>query len=184
MLAAGITWLGHRHAGVKCAQTAIDSRPSTSQVKHRFSDIPRISHVAKTDLGTKRICPTTGKKFYDLNKSPVISPYTGEVVPIAPVAPARAARGDSARAAAAAAAAASAAPEPVEAEEMVSLEEADAEENTGKVKAVVPESEDDIEIDETIEDDDDDDSTFIADEEEGDEDVTDIIGDVGGDEET
>ena len=59
-----------------------------------------------------------------------------------------------------------------------------AEENTGKVKAVVPESEDDIEIDETIEDDDDDDSTFIADEEEGEEDVTDIIGDVGGDEET
>ena len=75
-------------------------------------------------------------------------------------------------------------PEPAEAEELVPLEEADAEENTGKVKAVVPESEDDIEIDETIEDDDDDDSTFIADEEEGDEDVTDIIGDVGGDEET
>ena len=66
----------------------------------------------------------------------------------------------------------------------VPLEEADAEENTGKVKAVVPESEDDIEVDETIDDDDDDDSTFIADEEEGDEDVTDIIGDVGGDEET
>ena len=48
-------------------------------------------------------------------------------------------------------------PEPAEAEELVPLEEADAEENTGKVKAVVPESEDDIEIDETIEDDDDDD---------------------------
>ena len=43
--------------------------------------------MAKSDLVTKRICPTTGKKFYDLNKSPVISPYTGEVVPIAPVAP-------------------------------------------------------------------------------------------------
>ena len=42
--------------------------------------------MAKSDLGTKRICPTTGKKFYDLNKSPVISPYTGEVVPIAPAA--------------------------------------------------------------------------------------------------
>jgi uncharacterized protein (TIGR02300 family) len=140
--------------------------------------------VAKSDLGTKRICPTTGKKFYDLNKSPVISPYTGEVVPIAPVAPPRAVRGDAARASAAAAAAAEATPEPVETEELVPLEEADAEENTGKVKAVVPESEDDIEIDETIEDDDDDDSTFIADEEEGDEDVTDIIGDVCGDEET
>jgi uncharacterized protein (TIGR02300 family) len=123
--------------------------------------------VAKSDLGTKRICPTTGKKFYDLNKSPVISPYTGEVVPIAPVAPPRAARGEAARAAAASAATATAAeaPEPAEAEELVPLEEADAEENAGKVKAVVPESEDDIEIDETIEDDDDDDSTFIADEE-------------------
>jgi uncharacterized protein (TIGR02300 family) len=153
-------------------------------VKHRFSDIPRTPHVAKSDLGTKRICPTTGKKFYDLNKSPVISPYTGEVVPIAPVAPPRAARGEAARAAAASAATAAEVPEPVEAEELVPLEEADAEENTGKVKAVVPESEDDIEIDETIADDDDDDSTFIADEEEGDEDVTDIIGDVGGDEET
>jgi uncharacterized protein (TIGR02300 family) len=152
-------------------------------VKHRFSEIPRIPHVAKSDLGTKRICPTTGKKFYDLGKSPVISPYTGEVVPIAPVVPPRAARGDAARAAAAASANATAdAPEPAEVEE-VSLEEADAEENTGKVKAVVPESEDDIEVDETIEDDDDD-STFIPDEEEGDEDVTDIIGDVGSDEET
>jgi uncharacterized protein (TIGR02300 family) len=137
--------------------------------------------VAKSDLGTKRICPTTGKKFYDLNKNPVISPYTGEVVPIAPIAPPRG-RGEAARAAAQTAAADM--PEPAEAEELVSLEEADAEENTGKVKAVVPESEDDIEIDETIEDDDDDDSTFIPDEEEGDEDVTDIIGDVGGDEET
>jgi uncharacterized protein (TIGR02300 family) len=152
-------------------------------VKHRFSDIPRIPHVAKSDLGTKRICPTTGKKFYDLNKTPVISPYTGEVVPIAPIAPVRASRGDAARATAAAAAA-EAAPEPAEAEELVPLEEADAEENTGKVKAAVPESEDDIEVDETIDDDDDDDSTFIADEEEGDEDVTDIIGDVGDDDET
>jgi uncharacterized protein (TIGR02300 family) len=138
--------------------------------------------VAKSDLGTKRICPTTGKKFYDLNKSPVISPYTGEVVPIAPVAPPRMTRG--AAAAAAAPSMAPEAPEPAENENLVSLEEADAEENTGKVKAVVPESEDDIEVDETIEGDDDDDSTFIADEEEGDEDVTDIIGDVSTDEDT
>jgi uncharacterized protein (TIGR02300 family) len=142
--------------------------------------------VAESDLGTKRICPTTGKKFYDLNKNPVISPYTGEVVriaPIAPIPPPRT-RADAARArAAAAASAAEATPGPVEAEELVPLEEADDEENTGNVKAVVPESEDDIEIDETIEDDDDDDSTVIADEEEADEDVSDIIGDVGDDKE-
>src|ERR1700744_3410756 len=89
-----------RHAGLP--QSAIDRGVSTSQVKHRFSKIPRIPHVAKSDLGTKRICPTTGKKFYDLNKNPVISPYTGEVVPIAPVAPTRATRGEAARASAAA----------------------------------------------------------------------------------
>ena len=136
--------------------------------------------MTKSEFGTKRVCPTTGKKFYDLNKNPVISPYTGEVVSIAPVAPPRW-RG-SARAAPVPTA--EAAPDPMEAEELVWLEEADAEEDTGKVKAVVPESEDDIEVDETIEDDrDDEDSTIIADEEEGDEDVTDIIGDVRGDEE-
>ena len=139
--------------------------------------------MAKSEFGTKRVCPITGKKFYDLNKDPVISPYTGEVVPIAPAAPPRW-RSDAARAAPVPRA--EAAPEPMEAEELVSLEEADAEENTGKVKAVAPEFEDDIEIDETIEDDDrdDEDSTIIADEEEGDEDVTDIIGGVRGDEET
>lgn len=37
--------------------------------------------MARPELGIKRICPTTGKKFYDLNKDPVISPYSGEVVP-------------------------------------------------------------------------------------------------------
>jgi uncharacterized protein (TIGR02300 family) len=156
----------------------IDSGASTSQVKHRFFESPPIfqdQHVAKPELGTKRICPTTGKKFYDLNKNPVISPYTGEIVPIvAPVA-ART-RGSSA------AVNTESAAEPAEME-TISLEEADAEENTGKVKADLPESEDDIEVDETL-DDDDDDSTFIADEEEEDDDVTDIIGDVSDDEET
>ena len=138
--------------------------------------------MAKSEFGTKRICPITGRKFYDLNKNPVISPYTGEVVPVAPVAPPRW-RSGAARAAPVPRA--EAAPEPMEAEELASLEEADAEQDTGKVKAVVPDCEDDIEIDETTEDDrDDEDSTIIADEEEGDEDVADIIGDVGGDEET
>ncbi len=32
------------------------------------------------EWGVKRVCPTTGKRFYDLNKTPIISPYTGEVV--------------------------------------------------------------------------------------------------------
>ena len=32
------------------------------------------------EWGTKRICPTTGKRLYDLNKRPIISPYTGDVV--------------------------------------------------------------------------------------------------------
>lgn len=38
--------------------------------------------MPKEEWGTKRICPTTGKRFYDLNRTPVVSPYTGEVVDI------------------------------------------------------------------------------------------------------
>ena len=36
--------------------------------------------MPKKEWGTKRVCPTTGKRFFDLNKNPVVSPYTGEVV--------------------------------------------------------------------------------------------------------
>jgi hypothetical protein len=36
--------------------------------------------MPKPEWGVKRICPTTGKRFYDLNKTPIVSPYTGEVV--------------------------------------------------------------------------------------------------------
>ena len=38
--------------------------------------------MPKEEWGVKRVCPTTGKRFYDLNQSPVLSPYTGEVVNI------------------------------------------------------------------------------------------------------
>ena len=33
------------------------------------------------DRGTKREDPETGKKFYDLNKDPIVSPYTGKSYP-------------------------------------------------------------------------------------------------------
>ena len=36
--------------------------------------------MPKEEWGVKRICPATGKRFYDLNKDPIVSPYTGEVV--------------------------------------------------------------------------------------------------------
>ena len=32
------------------------------------------------EWGVKRVCPTTGKRFYDLHRNPIVSPYTGEVV--------------------------------------------------------------------------------------------------------
>ena len=38
--------------------------------------------MPKEEWGTKRLCPTSGKRFYDLNKTPIISPYTGEVLEI------------------------------------------------------------------------------------------------------
>ena len=30
--------------------------------------------MPKEEWGVKRVCPTTGKRFYDLGKSPIISP--------------------------------------------------------------------------------------------------------------
>ena len=36
--------------------------------------------MPKEEWGTKRLCPTSGKRFYDLNKDPIVSPYTGEVI--------------------------------------------------------------------------------------------------------
>ena len=40
------------------------------------------ANMAKEDWGVKRLCPTSGKRFYDMNRNPIISPYTGEVVEI------------------------------------------------------------------------------------------------------
>lgn len=131
------------------------------------------STVAKPDLGTKRVCPDTGRKFYDLNKTPVISPYTGKVVPIAAPAPSRA-RLEALVAAKPVAQTESIAPETVEAE-FVSLEDAEAEQQ-GKKKPTAAEGaaageEEEVEIDESL-----DDAAFIEEEEEGNADVSDIIG--------
>lgn len=38
--------------------------------------------MPKEEWGTKRVCPETGKRFYDLNANPIISPYTGKVVEV------------------------------------------------------------------------------------------------------
>ncbi len=37
--------------------------------------------MAKVERGTKREDPDTGKKFYDLNRDPIVSPYTGKSYP-------------------------------------------------------------------------------------------------------
>ena len=38
--------------------------------------------MPKEEWGTKRLCPETGKRFYDLNATPIVSPYTGNEVTI------------------------------------------------------------------------------------------------------
>ena len=52
--------------------------------KRQLSRLPPPEGITmpKAEWGTKRICPTTGKRFYDLNRTPIVSPYTGEVVDI------------------------------------------------------------------------------------------------------
>jgi uncharacterized protein (TIGR02300 family) len=135
--------------------------------------------VAKPELGTKRLCAGCGAKFYDLSKNPPVCPSCGTVFEI--VAPVTRARPDAARAAAAAAAARAEAetPEPAEAAELVSLEDADAEQQ-GKTKKAPAgdgaEEADDVEAGDDAVDDDDDDDTFIEETEDEDTDVTEIIG--------
>ena len=124
--------------------------------------------MTKAELGTKRLCPNCGARYYDLNHEPIVCPRCGTQFEVA-VSRARPQT-------------ASAKPpkEVVEVEaedavsaELVSLEEADdVAAYSGAVK--VPGAEEDVEAD-----DDDADDTFLAEEEEDDEeDVGDIIGDV------
>ncbi|MGB6536442.1 MAG: TIGR02300 family protein [Xanthobacteraceae bacterium] len=131
--------------------------------------------MAKSELGTKRVCPETGRKFYDLNKDPVISPYTGKIVPVEPPARVRPEPSPVAARPAIVPEEPAAAPEPAEAE-LVTLEEADAEAaGTTAKKATEPAEaeieEEEVEMDENL-----DDNTFIEEQEEEDADVTDIIG--------
>ena len=136
--------------------------------------------MAKPELGTKRLCMNCGAKFYDLSKDPIVCPKCHTVLELAAVS-ARARPEAAARAVAPAAAEEVVVPETSEAE-FVSLEEADAEaqgKKTGEGEAVEG-AEDEVEI----EDEGMDDATFIEEQEEGDEDVTDIIGDVDDEEET
>ncbi|MGV8831517.1 MAG: TIGR02300 family protein [Devosia sp.] len=125
--------------------------------------------MASSDRGTKRTDPDTGKKFYDLNLDPVVSPYTGksyprsffEQVAVTPKpAPAKAKP-----------------VKPVEDEvddddivgtagpEIVSLEEADAEESGDED---IPET-DDVEVDEELGEDDAD--TFLEEDEDDDDEL-------------
>jgi uncharacterized protein (TIGR02300 family) len=138
--------------------------------------------VAKPELGTKRLCGNCGAKFYDLSKDPIVCPKCHTVLELAAVnARGRPEPVSAARVAAPAPDEEVVAPETSDAE-FVSLEEADAEAQ-GKKPAegdAAEGAEDDVEI----EDEGMDDATFIEEQEEGDEDVTDIIGDVEDEEET
>lgn len=45
--------------------------------------------MVKAELGTKRICPSCGSKFYDLLKSPIICPKCGVSFIAAPLLPSK-----------------------------------------------------------------------------------------------
>ena len=122
--------------------------------------------MAKPELGTKRIDPETGRKFYDLNKDPIVSPYTGVSYPRSYFD----------------AGSVSAIEEEEEVEqkeldaedeapETVTLEEADEEAKGGSGDEVP-----DIGDEEEVEIGEDDEDAFLEEEEEEDDDVSDIIG--------
>lgn len=122
--------------------------------------------MAKPELGIKRICPETGRKFYDLNKDPIVSPYTGQSYP----------RSYFDSGAVSVVEEDEAEEKEVDLEEggaeIVSLEEADEEAKGDDID--LGDDEEDVDLG------DDDDDTFLADEDEDEDDVSGIIG-VGDD---
>jgi len=116
--------------------------------------------VAKPELGTKRICPETGRKFYDLNRDQIVSPYTGAAYPRSYF---------------------ESGAEPIEEEEDLEEKELDAEEGVEVVSLEEADEDakgDDADLPDIDEDVDlgDDDDTFLEEEEEDDDDVAGIIG--------
>ena len=136
--------------------------------------------MAKPELGAKRLCGNCGAKFYDLNKDPIVCPKCATVMALTAVAATRPRPEPPARAGAPAPEEEVVAPETADAE-FVSLEEADAEAQGKKAEAEVIEGAEEVV---ELEDEGLDDAAFIEEQEEGDEDVTDIIGDVEDEEET
>ena len=135
--------------------------------------------MAKPELGTKRLCASCGAKFYDLNKTPITCPKCGTPFEVAPTTTRP--RPDQRAAVRQPEAEVEEAPEA----EVISLEEADAEQQGKKVPAAAEGAEvtEDAEADAEVEDGDDD--TFIEEEEEEDTDVSEIIGgDIEDEEET
>jgi uncharacterized protein (TIGR02300 family) len=129
--------------------------------------IRKASILAKPELGTKRICPDTGRKFYDLNRDPIVSPYTGKSFPLSffeDTASAKVIEKEEEEEIA-----------EVDTEnpdvDVVSLEEADEEASGGKDDDLP-----DIDDDADVEIDDDDNDTFLESDDEDDDDVSDIIG--------
>ncbi len=127
--------------------------------------------MAKTELGTKRLCAHCGAKFYDLNHVPIACPKCGSVFESAVATRTRAAE-----VRAPVREAETLVPETADAE-FVSLEEADAEaQGKKKVPAEVPEGEGEGEEEVELDDESLDDAAFIEETEEEDTDVTEIIG--------
>lgn len=133
--------------------------------------------MAKEELGTKRICPETGRKFYDLNRIPIVSPFTGKSYPLSAFEVVQRSK---------------AAPE--RAAKVVEEEEIEEEEDVGLKPEFVPledaepDADDDVpDLEEAgiVADDDDEEvvDAFLEEDEDGDDDVADIIGDVESEDE-
>lgn len=134
--------------------------------------------MATQDRGTKREDPETGKKFYDLGKDPIVSPYTGKSYPRSyfeqnAVTPRKAGRDEEEtedEEVEEIEAVVAAPDEP----EVISLEDADAEEAGDEAGEEIPDVEDVEDVEDIGEDDAD---VFL---EEEDEEEGDLDFDVGG----
>lgn len=128
--------------------------------------------MSKPARGSKRVCPSCGARYYDLNRSPIVCPVCQTVYQVAPPAPSR--RSERAAPAAPKVVVEEADAPAIGSADVISLEEVE------EAGAEVPIEEDEEIVD--IGDDGaeipagDDDNAFLEEEEEGEADVTGIVG--------
>lgn len=188
-----ITAAGARHLGLRSVtplgfdslRASVYGRRDFPGATGRLNPLSERFSMGRSELGTKRVCGECGARFYDLGRDPIVCPKCGTAYDVAALATTRP-RPEPKKAKPAPVAEETAEDEDVDDEDLVALEDVDAEEeDTGRAVRVADDDEDeDLPAVDEADDADDADAEEFLEDEDGDDDVSDLIeGDIDDEEE-